>query len=330
MRVAKWDNAKFLLIFLVVFGHVAGSFDSTSAFLERTVYFIYIFHMPAFLFLSGLLAKRTIDAGAYEKTLTYLVLYVFMKLFRFLVYRFVLGKSSGITLLSEDGVPWFALTLFFCYLITMGIRKWNPVYAMTVFVILGMTAGYATDLGEYLTGMRLLTFYPFFLSGYYFEPETIRRYSANKKWKAVAAILLAAALCLSFFIQDKIRLGFFKGKAGYEALDMMPYGGLLRGVYYLVVLLIILCILVWIPEKDGIFSKWGKRSIQVYALHFPIIKILAEVFHMETYCARLWPSHYALLVPVIALIVTIVLSLGIWEPIFKKIMNPGKRQEKPL
>lgn len=327
MRIAKWDNAKFLLIFFVVFGHVANAFESPSGFLEGSTYFIYIFHMPAFLFLSGLLAKRTIDARAYEKTLPYLVLYVFMKLFRFLVYRIVLGTNPGFNLLSEEGVPWFALTLFFCYLITMCIKNWNPVYAMTVFVILGMMAGYDGELDGFLTGMRLLTMYPFFLAGYYVQPEKIRKLSSDKRCRVVAALVLVAVAAMSFLCEDKIRMGFFKGKSAYEALKMMPYGGLYRGVYYAAVLLIVISILVWIPEKDGIFAKWGKRSIQVYALHFPIVKILEEVLHVEQFLARIWPRHYALLVPVLALALTVLLSLGIWEPVFKKIMNPGKRME---
>jgi fucose 4-O-acetylase-like acetyltransferase len=327
MRIAKWDNAKFLLIFFVVLGHVANAFETPSAFLEGITYFIYIFHMPAFLFLSGLLAKRTIDARAYEKTLPYLVLYIFMKIFRFLVYRFALGKNPGFNLLSEDGVPWFALTLFFCYLITMCVRNWNPVYAMTVFVILGIMAGYDKDLGSFLTGMRLLTLYPFFLAGYYFEPEKIRKLSANKWCKAVSAVIILAVAAYSFLSESKIRMGFLKGKTTYEALDMMTYGGLYRGVYYVAVTLIVLSILVWIPEKDSIFARFGKRSIQVYALHYPIVKVLEEVFHVEQFLARIWPSHYALLAPVLAFVLTIVLSLGIWEPAFKLIMNPGKRLE---
>ena len=182
--------------------------------------------MPAFLFLSGLLAKRTIDARAYEKTLPYLVLYVFMKLFRFLVYRIVLGNDPGFNLLSEEGVPWFALTLFFCYLITMFIKNWNPVYGMTVFVILGMMAGYDRELDGFLTGMRLLTMYPFFLAGYYAQPEKIRKLSSDKRCRVMSAVVLVAVAAMSFLCEDKIRMGFFKGKSAYETLKMMPYGGL--------------------------------------------------------------------------------------------------------
>ncbi len=49
---------KFVLIFLVVLGHFVGkeySFESGAA--KATFFGIYVFHMPAFIFLSGLMHR---------------------------------------------------------------------------------------------------------------------------------------------------------------------------------------------------------------------------------------------------------------------------------
>lgn len=327
MRIAKWDNAKFFLIYCVVFGHVAAAFDTPSAFLTGIHYFIYIFHMPAFLFLSGLLSKRSIQNARYEKALNYLILYLFMKLFRFLVYKICLGSNGGISLFEESGVPWFAFTLFFYYIITIAIRNWTPVHGMVVFVLLGMMAGYDKQLGDFLTGMRLFTFYPFFLAGYYTSAESLRKITCNIKVKIVSAVVLLGMLWISFSDMEKMKLTFLKGKTSYEALDLLPYGGLYRGVYYAVVLVVIVCLLSWIPEKELFISPWGKRSIQVYALHYPIVKVLMDRLGMEALFARIWPEHYALLVPVLALALTVVLSLKVWEPLFQWMMNPVKKKD---
>lgn len=63
-RIIKLDNLKFFLIFLVVLGHIfeeviaAGNanWDVKSA-----RFFIYLFHMPLFLFVSGIFSKKNID-----------------------------------------------------------------------------------------------------------------------------------------------------------------------------------------------------------------------------------------------------------------------------
>lgn len=51
-RKYKFDNLRFILMFLVVFGHFLALQDEYS--LYR---FIYSFHMPAFIFISGYFAK---------------------------------------------------------------------------------------------------------------------------------------------------------------------------------------------------------------------------------------------------------------------------------
>lgn len=327
MRVAKWDNAKFILIYCVVLGHLAAAFDVNSGLLDGLHTFIYLFHMPAFLFLSGLLSKRSIGEGRVDKAMTYLVLYLFMKLFRFLVYGFILHKNAGFHLFEEDGVPWFALVLFSSYVLTMAIRSWKCSYALAVFVCLGMLAGYDAQLGSFLSAMRLLTFYPFFLAGYYWDTEKLAGLLRRRSIRAASALLLLAVLVICLYRPDFISAGFLKGKNSYEALGLLPFGGICRGIYYVVAMLLIVAVLAVAPEGKSVFSKWGKRSIQVYALHFPLIKVLTDRFGIEELCRGIWPQHYAVFVPVLALLLTVFLSLGIWEPFFNLLMNPEKPKQ---
>ena len=59
-RSFLWDNAKGLLIFLVVFGHfLSGNTNHSGALLVLTV--IYSFHMPAFAFISGFFTREKYD-----------------------------------------------------------------------------------------------------------------------------------------------------------------------------------------------------------------------------------------------------------------------------
>lgn len=54
-RITWIDNAKFLGIYLVVLGHSVSASDIEYAAIRN---FIYAFHMPLFVFLSGFLYKR--------------------------------------------------------------------------------------------------------------------------------------------------------------------------------------------------------------------------------------------------------------------------------
>ena len=57
-RIYYWDNLKCLLIFLVVVGHfLIPVYHDSGRSIEAVYFFIYLFHMPAFIFVSGFFAK---------------------------------------------------------------------------------------------------------------------------------------------------------------------------------------------------------------------------------------------------------------------------------
>ena len=58
-RKYELDNLKGILIFLVVFGHLLLSFThATSNLASKIVAYIYFFHMPLFLIVSGFLTHK--------------------------------------------------------------------------------------------------------------------------------------------------------------------------------------------------------------------------------------------------------------------------------
>lgn len=332
MRVAKWDNAKFILIYCVVLGHMVNILDTNSSFLSSLQYFIYTFHMPAFLFISGLFSRRTIDGRRYERMLPYLFLYIFMKIFRFLVYSILNGKASNFDLFHESGVAWFGLTLFLCYLVTVVLGQFSRTYILILAVAVGMMAGYDKNLGDFLTGMRFFTLYPFFLMGYCFSLEKVTEITKKTSIKILSVIVLCGTMYVCFRYYGRLRgyLRFFKGKTSFADLGLLPWGGLYRGLYYILALLLVLCVLALVPSVDCVVTRWGSRSIQVFALHYPIITALQKVFHLQDVLHSIWPAHYGLLVPVVALGVTVILSLEIWQPFFRRLMNPINRKTQTV
>ena len=63
-RIALWDNLKLFLIFLVVLGHLSFDYFDSSQMFRTISMVIYTFHMPAFVFISGLFCKRSVNSDS--------------------------------------------------------------------------------------------------------------------------------------------------------------------------------------------------------------------------------------------------------------------------
>ena len=86
-RSFYWDNIKGLLIVLVVFAHILYALQYIAHGIDYLVDNIYMFHMPAFVFVSGYFGKSK-HAHSGESVVKLLFLYfVFNSIFGF-VYGF--------------------------------------------------------------------------------------------------------------------------------------------------------------------------------------------------------------------------------------------------
>src|SRR5699024_1423011 len=112
-RNAYFDNAKVLLIFLVVFGHIIQPFIDGSDGLKTSYMWVYTFHMLAFIFLSGFFAKgsgskKYILKLAIMLIVTYLIFQVI-----YTIFYFYIGKEGWQTsMVYLHWSLWFLLSLF--------------------------------------------------------------------------------------------------------------------------------------------------------------------------------------------------------------------------
>lgn len=93
-RNSLFDNLKCLLIFLVVYAHFIENFQSIYASeLTRIVYqFIYLFHMPGFVFVSGYFARKG-DGKIFEKVLLNQIVPLFFFQLVFEVYHWIFSMN---------------------------------------------------------------------------------------------------------------------------------------------------------------------------------------------------------------------------------------------
>ena len=121
-RVQKWDLLKLFLMFCVVLGHFVDMHTKSNSFAQSLFLFIYSFHMPLFIFISGLFSKRMINGRHWDKMLGYLVLYLFLKLFSY-TCNAVFNQRFGFRVFGETGLAWFMFALFVFAMITVFTSK---------------------------------------------------------------------------------------------------------------------------------------------------------------------------------------------------------------
>ena len=329
VRIRRWDNVKGALIVLVVLGHTLDIFTNDSEDARSLFFFIYIFHMPLFIFVSGLFSKRCVRERNYKKAIPFLVLYFFIKILRCISIMIAKGQFF-IELLGDDGAPWYCLFIFFAYLITMGIQSADKKYVLICSVVLACFAGYDVSIGDELVLSRLIVFYPFFYMGYCLEAKDLERIFSEKIFRVIAAVSLVAVGVIVFALGDEIYelRPLLTGRNPFKKLDVeyIDYGALLRFFYYFVVIFIGACFIAVIPEKSKILTFLGNRSLQIYGLHFTVLQLLEHRANIPEVYAKIWPAHFVWLTVPTAILVAMLCSLKVFGAPFDYIRRNGEKK----
>lgn len=331
-RLEKWDNVKFFLIFLVVLGHIADIYADTSFSTGCLRFNIYTFHMPLFLFVSGLFSKKHIREKQYLTIFSYLNLYLFIKVIDFFSKWAAEKEMPEFSLFSDGSVPWYAFSLFAFSLIIIAIRRVSPKYVLLVSVILACVAGYDTQIEDFLCLSRIIVYFPFFYLGFILDAEKVDSFLSKKRFipLAIAAFALTVFITI-YFYQDINNIKFlFTGRNPYsDFVTDCPYAFIYRLLCYAVSTILGASFIVLVPRKlfGGFFARIGERTVQIYSLHFAIkllyFGLINDRFKIDGYFSDKL-IVYELLVSVL---ITAVCALPIWKPLFDRLLHiPLKKQ----
>lgn len=301
-RVYVFDNLKGLLIALVVMGHMVEPLANASARSAMVVFdFIYLFHMPLFIFVTGLFSKNAFKGGKYraETPIFYFVL-CFLMYTALYLERVLLGAHPSYNLLTSGGgtAPWYLLASGLYVLAVPFFARLNPRWTICGAVLLALYSG-TVGATDYLAGTRLITFLPFFLLGFYLDPVSAsKRIEALKSRKKIlvpglaVALLLAIAIFFAFLGQDWLiflrRLftarNSFATIVNDSGLGLSRWWAMLaRLLWYAVVPLIGLALLVLLPRGfRSPLSRLGVRTLQVYFLH-PFVTFICSHFGLAAF-----------------------------------------------
>ena len=328
------DNSKGLLIFLVVLGHSL-EFIRKDYEVARLLYvFIYEFHMPVFVFISGYLSKN-VEKGrrnAVRNFLTpFLLFNIIWNLITLVGPLFLRGEftelpsEQAFSFFTPGWALWYIFAMFLWKILLPDLLKFKNIFILSV--IAGIFVKLSGEFGSYMALSRTITFAPFFLAGYYSSEENLKRFrkftrfNIINKVPSILILIIGVLIALIFVNYSNIADEFFWADRSYSNFNIEIFTGiLLYIVVYIIGFAFVYVFINLMPENQTFLSKIGKNTLSVYFLHTYFIgSILGLTSLMSSNLGKL----LALIVG--SLIVTFILSRDGIARFFNKFLNKFNR-----
>lgn len=328
------DNSKGLLIFLVVLGHSL-EFIRKDYEVARLLYvFIYEFHMPVFVFISGYLSKN-VEKGrrnAVRNFLTpFLLFNIIWNLITLVGPLFLRGEftelpsEQAFSFFTPGWALWYIFSMFLWKILLPDLLKFKNIFILSV--IAGIFIKLSGEFGSYMALSRTITFAPFFLAGYYSSEEKLKRFrkftrfNILNKVPSILILIIGVLIALIFVNYSNIADEFFWADRSYSNFNIEIFTGILLYIaVYIIGFAFVYVFINLMPENQTFLSKIGKNTLSVYFLHTYFIgSILGLTSLMSSNLGKL----LALIVG--SLIVTFILSRDGVARFFNKFLDKFNR-----
>lgn len=311
-RNAFFDNAKLVLIFLVVFGHMIQPFTDASHELNTLYMWIYTFHMPAFIFLSGFFAKGSGNKDYIVKLAKKLLLPYIIFQVLYTGYYFFIGKDGWQTgIFYPHWSLWFLFSLFSWHMLLFWFKKMPAVLSVVISIQIGLIVGYFGEIGHTFSLSRTFVFFPFFLIGYWLKKEHVMM--LKRKSAKIVSVIVMLVVAAAIYFAPEFNSGWLLASKSYGDLGMPGFGGLARALVYLTSASMAMSVLAWIPRSKNKLTIYGSRTLYVYLLHGFFIQ-----FFRETHLFKINNGFDFLGLAVISAAIVLLLSskpiLSFWQP----------------
>lgn len=282
-RIWLFDNAKAVLMFLVVLGHMFSSCIGESRAIRMSTLWIYTFHMPAFVFISGLLHKRNRPDSSlrWDKAVGFLLCGLALRYMNYFL-RLLMGQHPHPHIIYEAGIPWYLFVMAEYEVFFWLIRKCDAKKVIIIALAASLVCGYFPWINDNFCFAKFINFMPFYAAGYYLEPAKVAEWTRDKRIRAASWVVMAGsyALCMAAPWRAYSFRKCFTGRRSYEFLanalkpllggDAPAYelGWLIRLACIIFASVLAISVLGILPDRPlGYVSTIGSRTLNVYFWH---------------------------------------------------------------
>ncbi|NBE50280.1 acyltransferase family protein [Streptomyces boluensis] len=328
-----FDNAKFLLVVLVVIGHNWGVLVRDMETAKAAYSVVYLFHMPAFVLLCGVFSRGFTGTGPQVRALLARVLapYLFFNVAYKALGTHVTGAPFALTPTEPTYLLWFLVALFL-WRITAPL--WRAVrYPVAVSVVVSLAAG-LTTMGYELALPRVLMFLPWFVLGLQLRPEHFHRLRTPAVRRCALPALLTA-LGVAYVLAPDLNANWFYMRANHTELQTgsLEYLGI-RLVLFAVAAALVVAFLALVPARRTWFTALGAVTMFPFLVHGLLVQA-GQAYGLYELVGRLGAAA----VPLLALFgvaVTVLLSSApvrrvlrpVVEPRFPPCLIPADRSDR--
>lgn len=274
MRDYRFDNIKACLIILVVLGHFLEIVPG-HPFLYL---FIYSFHMPVFVFISGYFAKFDRKKLFFDLLCPY---FIFQTVYLCFDAWIIKSKEVELIYTKPWWLTWYLLAMVAYHLLIPLIdvkSRRNKGLILMGTIVLALLSGYDKSVGYTMSLARILSFLPFFVAGYYMHKDSLGQQILQAKRKnlwitcsyTIMVVLFTAYVLHTGLISKKMLYGSYS----YEAADYS------MGIKALLLLIasawIILFLWVTPNKKIALLSNIGRYTMPIFLLHGFLVKLAGK------------------------------------------------------
>ncbi|MDP4095238.1 fucose 4-O-acetylase [Paenibacillus sp. P96] len=267
-------NLRFLLIVCVFIANALEPLIGINTWADRWYTWIFMFHMPLFVWVTGYFARLSLKGEAGGRVLLQIMAQyiIFQSLYSLLDKAFFHVQGLHHSFFAPYLLLWFLASHFCWRLLLLAMRRLPPAVQLTASITLGGLAGYLPFEGTWLSISRTFIFLPFFILGYHMTYEKISLLLTPRIRSAAIAmslLLFAGAVWVSAHLQT----GWLYGSMTYTELGHGEwYAGFYRIGIYMLQLTASAAFLGLVPLTSGWLSRMGSRTLYVFLLHGFIIR----------------------------------------------------------
>lgn len=264
----------------VVIGHMLTTTRTDSALAFGLYAYIYLFHMPAMILLSGYFSKAELNLNGVKSTLALLSTWLIFEVI-WIFYRWLIdGRAfNDAFLIVPSWTLWFLVTLITMRILLPFIAALK--HPLVVSIVIALVAGLSPMIGTEFSAMRTLSLLPFFVFGWLAKERgwlSGAWFAKPSRQLKAAAWGLLGAIALVFVALPNLRNTFrvdvwLTWRDDYWSLvdfagAWPAIAGLgMRSGFLLIAFVMTMAVLILVPRSTSVLTVWGTRTLYLYLLH---------------------------------------------------------------